>query len=336
MPLIFVQQDITTLRVDAIVNAANERLTMGGGVCGAIFAAAGAQKLRAACDAIGFCKTGDAVITPGFALPAHYVIHAVGPVWQGGGAAEEALLSRCYDSALRLAKQNDVGSIAFPLISSGIYGFPKDIARSIAIERIGAFLRENEMEVYLAVLDRASFQLSELLSRSIRAFLEERTEPEIAFDFLQTMELPCAKVKQGRRAEAMPAPCAAPMVRRETLEDMLHRASESFSEQLLRLIDERGLTDPEVYQRANIDRRLFSKIRSNRDYRPAKNTALALAVALRLNPDQTADLLRRAGYALSPSSRADLIVEYFLREQNYDIVQINEALFAFEENLLGS
>jgi O-acetyl-ADP-ribose deacetylase (regulator of RNase III) len=335
MPLIFVQQSIVDMRVDAIVNAANERLMMGGGVCGAIFAAAGAEKLTRACEAIGFCKTGNAVITPGFALPAAFVIHAVGPVWQGGRAGEEALLAACYDSALRLAKEQGIGSIAFPLISSGIYGFPKDIARAVAIDRIGAFLRENELEVYLAVLDRAAFSLGEGLSRSIHAFINKHAEPEIAFSMPQALPRPFAKPKMAQRAQAMPAPCAAPLLRREALEDVLQQAGEGFSERLLRLIDERGLTDVEVYQRANIDRRLFSKIRTNRGYRPAKNTALAFAVALRLNLDQTADLLRRAGYALSPSCRADLIVEYFLREQNYDIFQINEALFAFEESLLG-
>ena len=344
MPLEIVRNDITVMRVDAIVNAANEHLLMGGGVCGAIFAAAGAEALTKACAKIGYCKTGDAVLTRGFALPAKYVIHAVGPVWRGGAEGETELLAACYDSALALARRQGIRSIAFPLISSGIYGFPKDVALSVATAQIGAFLRENEMQVYLVVFDRASFQLSEQRYRSIQSFIDDRavfaTETLYArrFDSIPpSSEIPAAA--------KMPAPCGSiesttshhmPAPSKKTLEQMLQRAGEGFTQRLLRLIDERGMTDPEVYQRANLDRRLFSKIRSNRDYRPAKNTALALAVALRLNLDETADLLRRAGYALSPSSRADLIVEYFLREENYDIFEINEALFAFDESLLGS
>ena len=344
MPLEIVRNDITVMRVDAIVNAANEHLLMGGGVCGAIFAAAGAEALTKACTKIGYCKTGDAVLTRGFALPAKYIIHAVGPVWGGGAEGETELLAACYDNALALAHRQGIRSIAFPLISSGIYGFPKDVALSVATARIGAFLRENEMQVYLVVFDRASFQLSEQRYRSIQSYIDDRavfaTEALYARRFDSMPPSPAMPA-----AAKMPAPCGSiepttshhmPAPSKKTLEQMLQRAGEGFTQRLLRLIDERGMTDPEVYQRANLDRRLFSKIRSNRDYRPAKNTALALAVALRLNLDETADLLRRAGYALSPSSRADLIVEYFLREENYDIFEINEALFAFDESLLGS
>ena len=350
MPLEIVRNDITRMRVDAIVNAANERLLMGGGVCGAIFAAAGAEALTRACSKIGFCETGRAVITHGFALPAKYVIHAIGPVWRGGAEGERELLASCYDSALALAQRHGCKSIAFPLISSGIYGFPKDVALSIATARIGAFLRENEMQVYLVVFDRASFQLSEQRYRSIQSYIDDHYVSATAALYtrrFESMPLSAAMPPSANRPASakMPASCDsiqptishhAPAPSNKALEQMLKRAGESFTQRLLRLIDERAMTDPEVYQRANIDRRLFSKIRSNRDYRPAKNTALALAVALRLNLDDTADLLQRAGYALSPSSHADLIVEYFLREENYDIFEINEALFAFDENLLGS
>ena len=347
MPLEIVRDDITRMRVDAIVNAANERLSMGGGVCGAIFAAADAEQLSKACAKIGFCGTGDAVITRGFALPAKYIIHAVGPVWQGGHAGETGLLSACYDSALMLAHRRGLKSIAFPLISSGIYGFPKDVALRVASARIGTFLQAHEMDVFLVVFDRASFQIGERLFHAIRAYIDDRYAETTAARFARRADAPLlqARKAQGydaafapmaaRKTESLPAPCAA-APSRETLEQMLRRAGESFSERLLRLVDERGMTDPEVYRRANIDRRLFSKIRAKRNYRPAKNTALALAVALRLNLDDTADLLRRAGYALSPSDRADLIVEYFLRAGNYNIFEINEALFAFDESLLGS
>ena len=337
MPLEIVRNDITQMRVDAIVNAANEHLAMGGGVCGAIFAAAGVEKLSNACNQIGFCKTGSAVITSGFALPAQHIIHAVGPVWQGGNAGEIELLRACYDSALTLANQNGCKSVAFPLISSGIYGFPKDIALSVATAQIGSFLLRHEMDVFLVVFDRASFQLSERLFHSINTFVDDHyVNTNAALYARRTDETFVSMKKPAQRKAELTQPSAAPMPTQETLERMLQRAGESFTQRLLRLIDERGMTDPEVYQRANLDRRLFSKIRSNRDYRPAKNTALALAVALRLNLDETADLLRRAGYALSPSSRADLIVEYFFRSENYNIFEINEALFSFDESLLGS
>lgn len=350
MPLEIVRNDITQMRVDAIVNAANERLLMGGGVCGAIFTAAGPEKLAKACAKVGFCPTGSAVITRGFALPAKFVIHTVGPVWRGGAEGEKELLASCYDSALALALRQGCRSIAFPLISSGIYGFPKDVALEIAMARIGAFLREHEMHVTLVVFDRTSFQLGEQRYRSIQSYIDDHYAVATAALYARRMEAmpsaaakppePCAaKYTQTTKPPQASKPQAsyhAPAPSNQKLEQMLQRAGESFTQRLLRLIDERGLTDPEVYQRANIDRRLFSKIRSNREYRPAKNTALALAIALRLNLDETADLLRRAGYALSPSCRADLIVEYFLREENYNIFEINEALFAFDENLLGS
>ena len=167
MPLEIVKNDITMMRVDAIVNAANEQLMQGGGVCGAIFAAVGAEKLAQACDEIGFCNTGAAVLTPGFALPATYIIHTVGPVWQGGNAGETELLASCYDHSLALANEHGITSIAFPLISAGIYGFPKDIALRVAITQIDRFLEQNEMEVYLVLFDRADLALANALKKQI-------------------------------------------------------------------------------------------------------------------------------------------------------------------------
>ncbi|NLI55116.1 MAG: macro domain-containing protein [Clostridiales bacterium] len=331
MPLEIVRNDITNMHVDAIVNAANPRLLEGGGVCGAIFAAAGADRLRAACERFGGCAVGDAVMTDGFRLPAKHIIHAVGPVWQGGGHGEEAQLRASYTRSLELAKEHNLESIAFPLISSGIYGYPKDQALSAAISAIGSFLLKNDMDVFLVVFDADSYRLSERLYRSITAYIESR-DVFLAKAVRRDADAERSWALKQRAPMAAPAPCAT----RADLEHALKRVSESFTEQLLRLIDERHLSDPQVYQRANLDRRLFSKIRSNPRYRPSKNTALALAVALRLNLDQTTDLLARAGYALSPASKFDLIVEYFIREGNYNIFEINEALFAFDESLLGA
>lgn len=304
MPLEIICNDITKMRVDAIVNAANSRLQQGGGVCGAIFDAAGADKLRDECNRIGYCPVGSAVITDGYALPAKHIIHTVGPVWQGGGYNEEKLLSSCYTNSLELALKHGLSSIAFPLISSGIFGYPKDEALRVAVSAIGSFLLKYDMMVYIVIFDRAAYKISDKLFKPIKAYIDE-------------------KYAEKHTSRINP-------------DDVGNRIGESFTEMLLRLIDESGKADPEVYKRANLDRELFLKISSNLKYKPGKNTALALAVALELDLDRTADLLRRAGYALSPGSRFDLIVEYFIREGNYNIFEINEALFAFDESLLGA
>ena len=339
MPLEIVRNDITKMSVDAIVNAANSRLQQGGGVCGAIFAAAGADKLQAECNRISHCSVGSAIITGGYELPAKHVIHAAGPVWQGGTHNEEALLSSCYTNSLSLALDHGLNSIAFPLISTGIFGYPKDKALRVAISAIGSFLLKNEMMVYLVVFDKAAYTLSDKLFKSIVAYIDDnyvekhtsrrRRDPEIIH---QIREMTSNDTEDLFVEEKMMSTAAAP----RNLDDVVNHIGESFTEMLLRLIDENGKTDPGVYKRANLDRKLFSKIRSNLRYKPSKNTALALAVALELNLDQTADLLRRSGYALSPSNRFDLIVEYFIGEGNYNIFEINEALFAFDESLLGA
>lgn len=341
MPFTIVRNDITKLQADAIVNAANSSLAPGGGVCGAIFAAAGYDDLKAACDRIGHCRVGRAVITPGFRLPAKYVIHAVGPIWRGGGKREAALLHSCYQSALALAVANDCESIAFPLISSGVYGYPKAEALRIAVNAIRAFLAGNDLSVTLVIFDRNSLVLSESLFSGIQSYIDDhyaerfsrrdRRQAEAAIHAAQLAE------QDGwipPLAQAMPAPAAAPGAKR-TLEDAVRHLDDSFNQMLLRLIDEKGYTDTEVYKRANIDRKLFSKLRKE-GYAPSKPTAIALAIALRLNLDETRDFLGRAGYALSHSSKFDVIIEYFISEGRYDIFEINEALFAFDQKLLGA
>ena len=369
MPFEIVQGNIVRQTTDAIVNAANEQLLAGGGVCGAIFAAAGAERLQAACDALGGCPTGQSVITPGFALPARYVIHTVGPVWRGGGSGEEKLLRSCYQSALELAKSKGLASVCFPLISAGVYGYPRDQALSVAVSAIGGFLKDNEMTVRLVIFDRSEYHLSDELHRSLeRVILSSQPPPLERARNLPPLSALRSRLRGGGidatysgervrhadvwpgaadRQESVPAPlsethavgASAPESGESELRDLkraLNRVEDGFSPTLLMMIDRRGKTDPEVYKRANLDRKLFSKIRSNPAYRPSKNTALALCVALELNLDQTADLLRRAGYALSPASRADVIVQYFIQERNYDIFEINQALFAFDESLLGA
>lgn len=338
MPLKIERNDITKMKVDAIVNAANCGLAEGGGVCGAIFAAAGREKLRAACNAIGGCKTGDAVITPGFDLPAEYIIHTPGPIWQGGTHGERELLSSCYQNSLALALKKHCKSIAFPLISSGIFGYPKDKALEVAVSSIGAFLLNNEeIDVYLTVFDTASYVLGDKLFASISSYIDDNyADAHYRRNSYQDLMLSAKLAEEYAYPKCEPvasASCSAAM-HKDKLNEAVSHLEDSFSTRVLYLIDKKGMTDVEVYKRANMDRKLFSKIRSDKNYRPGKHTAISLAIALKLNLDETKDLLATAGYALSRSSRFDIIIEYFLNNNNHNIFEINEALFAFCEATL--
>lgn len=329
MPLHIVRNDITTMKVDAIVNAANESLLGGGGVDGAIHRAAGPE-LLAECRGLGGCKTGQAKITRGYRLPAKYVIHAVGPVWQGGGHGERELLAGAYRASLELALVNGCRTVGFPLISAGAYGYPKDRALKTAVDVIGDFLLVHDMTVYLVIFDRAAFSIGEKLFADIAAYIDDRYVEEHTD----------RREEQYRRAMAFaaeaPPPCASacPSVP-VSLDEALGRLDESFSQMLLRKIDEKGMTGAQCYKKANIDRKLFSKIRSDAHYRPSKPTAMAFAGALELPLDEAQELLEKAGFAFSHASKFDIIVEYFIARRNYDIFAINEALFAFDQSLLG-
>ncbi len=324
MPLRIVRNDITAMKVDAIVNAANESLLGGGGVDGAIHRAAGPE-LLAECRTLGGCKTGQAKITRGYRLPAKYVIHAVGPVWRGGSFGERELLAGAYRASLELALEQGCQTVAFPLISAGAYGYPKDRALKVAVDAIGDFLLAHEMTVYLVIFDRAAFSIGEKLFADIAAYIDDR--------YVEQHTSP--REEQYRRAAAFAAPMCAPAAVPAGLDEALGRLDESFSQMLLRKIDEKGITDAQCYKKANIDRKLFSKIRSDVHYRPSKPTAMAFAVALELPLAEARELLGKAGYAFSHASKFDIIVEYFIARRNYDIFAINEALFAFDQSLLG-
>lgn len=335
MPFTIVRQDITKMKVHAIVNAANTELQMGGGVCGAIFKAAGESVLQAACDKLAPIKTGDAVITPGFRLSAKNIIHAAGPVYRGGKSGEEEQLRLCYINSLKRAVENKCKSIAFPLISSGIYGYPKDEALRVATGAIQEFLIDHELEVYLAVFDKAAFTVSEKLIGEVESYIDEHY---VAEHKITRRELLDVEIEALEEADLIsynaPSPMQAPTVG-ASIDDLVGSLDEPFSETLLRLIDAKGKLDVEVYKRANLDRKLFSKIRTGKGYTPSKRTAIALAVALELSLDETDDLLERAGYALSHSQKFDVIVEYFIVSRKYDIFEINEVLFKYDQPLLG-
>lgn len=326
MPLEIVRNDLTKMAVDAIVNAANHTLLGGGGVDGAIHRAAGPQ-LLAECRTLGGCKTGEAKLTGGYRLPCRYVIHTVGPVWRGGTHGERAQLAACYRNSLALAKAHGCESVAFPLISAGAYGYPKARAMQAAVETIAAFLMENDMTVYLVVFARDAFELGGKLFHEVKAYIDDVYVDEHTDAAWERMR------RQNLADECVM--CESPMGEAASLNDLLEQVDEGFSQTLLRMIDEKHMTDAECYKRANIDRRLFSKIRNNPDYRPGKSTVLAFAIALRLTLAETRMLLERAGFALSHSSKLDIVVEYCIQTGHYDVIEINQILFELDLPLLG-
>ena len=355
MPFEIVRNDITNMQVDAIVNAANPRPVVGHGVDSGIHQKAGEQLLLARKE-IGDIAFGSAAITPAFHLDAKYVIHTASPVWQDGSQNETELLRSCYAESLKLALEYQCESIAFPLLSAGNHGFPNDIAMQTAINEISRFLMEHDMHIYLVVFNRSAVTLSEKLFHSIKSYIDDNYIQEVCMAEYCLSKGMTADIEELQRRErrssrrfkplipeaAIAESVCEPQYKMQSssaprkLEDLMLEMDETFSESLIRLIDQKGLKDPEVYKKANIDRKLFSKIKNNKDYKPGKATCLAFAIALELNLDETRDLLGKAGYALSHSSKFDIIIEYFILERNYDCIAINEALFAFDQPLLGA
>lgn len=333
MPFFIERNDITKMKVDVIVNSTNTSLQQGGGACGAIFKAAGAKELQAECNNIGELNLGDAVITKGYNLPAKYIIHTAGPIWDSNSSNKHELLYNSYNNSLRLAQEYKCESIAFPLISSGIYGCPKELALSISKNAILDFLKTNDITAYLVVYDEASYKLSTRLSSNIQSYIDDNYIHE------HLIKRKSKKLYQGEmicedtcKSEASYPQFPQPI---RNISDLLKNLDETFTEMLLRLIDENDMNDVEVYKIANISRKLFSKIRNNKEYKPSKPTAIAFAIALKLNYDTTIDLLKKAGFALSHSNKFDIIIEYFVINEIYDIFEINETLFEFDQILLG-
>ncbi len=331
MPFEIVRNDIVNMEVDAIVNSANPKPVIGSGVDSEIHKKAG-NKLLTARKKIGDIYFGEAVITPGFDLDAKYVIHTVGPVYRDGNNKEKELLSSCYRKSLMLAREYHCDSIAFPLLSTGNYGFPKPLALQIAVGEISQFLLEYDMQVYLVVFDKDAYALSEKLFKSVSSYIDENyIENKIAQEY-ESSNVYISNIELRRLKEQK---YATKSINTDDWEDMLENLDASFSETLLTLIDRTGKKDSEIYKKANVDRKLFSKIRNNRNYKPSKTTALAFAFALELSIDETKEFISRAGYALSHSNKFDVIVEYFLVNHNYDVFELNEVLFAFDQPLIG-
>ena len=356
MPFEIVRNDIVNMQVDAVVNTANPKPVIGSGVDSGIHKKAGPELLMAR-QKIGCIDFGDAVITPGFELDARYIIHIVGPIWEDGNHGEEQILSSCYRKSLALAKEHDCESIAFPLIATGNYGFPKPFALQIAVREISTFLLENEMQIYLVVFDKDAFALSEKLFQSISSYIDEnyirsKTLDEYGAESVYPSRLEIRRSRERWRecnkiqGDGHPSPAleacldlsvgATVSMDLDDWGQLLKDLDAGFSETLLRLIDRTGKKDSEIYKKANVDRKLFSKIRNNMDYKPSKTTALAFAFALELDVEETKDFIGRAGFALSHSSKFDVIVEYFLVNKNYNVFELNEVLFAFDQPLIGA
>lgn len=336
MPFGIIRDDIANVRADVLVNAANERLVAGGGVCGAIFAGAGHERMSAACRALGGCPTGGAVTTPGFDLPCRWVVHAVGPIWRGGAHGERAQLHACYRSVFAEVERLGAASVAFPLISAGIFGYPVREALDVARDEAAAFLgRCPDVEVTLVVFSSDVVAACVADADELRAFIGDEYVAASPFAHGRDRMADLRASLPDGDFPVLAAPAAAAAAP-DDLADCLAHLDASFSQALLALIDERGLTDAQVYRRANISRQLFSKIRSHADYRPTKPTAVALAMALGLTLPETQELLAHAGLTLSRSSRFDVIVEFYLSRGVHDVMTVNEALFAYDQPLLGS
>lgn len=356
MPLLFVHGDITKLSVDAIVNAANPWLAGGGGVDGAIHRAAG-PRLHEACVALGGCAVGEAKITDGFNLPCRYIIHTPGPVWHGGGSGEAQLLSNCYTNSLRLALEHDCESVAFPQISTGAYGYPKEEALQVATDAINAFLTEHDMTVTIVIFDgetlglraRLLREISELIGPDNPSMLSDalytsniRSEsaPMIREDRIMESESPRKARKFFNPRKGSAKECAA--VCSETmlgsampgdLDDFLKQEDEGFRGMLIRKIGEKGWTDAQCYRKANIDRRLFNHIINDKVHNPKKKTVFAFILALELNDEEAHEMLRKAGYAFAPSV-TDKIIQWCINSHEYDITKANEILFEYDQELL--
>ncbi len=346
MPLQIVRNDITKMKVDAIVNAAKSSLLGGGGVDGCIHEAAGSELLEE-CKALGGCNTGDAKITKGYKLPCKYVIHTVGPVWNGGDSGEKELLTSCYVKSLEIAEKHKLKTVAFPLISSGVYGYPKDKALRVAIDTISEFLMDtdSDMTVYIVIFDKKAYSIGEKLFKSIESFIDDhyvdahtpvrRRVPRLLKESARLSDEAYFDIDENCRESFSLATPQCTQVPEISLDDALKLIDESFSEMLLRKIDEKNMTESECYKKANVDRKLFSKIRSNKNYKPGKPTVIAFAMALELTLDETREMLMKAGFALSRSSKFDIIVEFFISRGNYNVFELNEALFAFDQMLIG-
>ncbi len=368
MPFKIVRNDITQMNTEAIVNTANNHATVGTGCDYAVYMAAGYNELLKYRETkIGFVPEGEAFITPGFKLQAKYIIHAVSPLYMGGEQGEEGKLRSCYRKSLQIAKEHNIRSISFPLISTGGFGYPKEEGMRIAVDEINAFLLENEMQIYLVVFDTKATMLGEKIYPDLEAYIDHNyvrdkreeeygdayfgsvrpTDPDYA-TYLSNAQLIERRTRRNA-GKADFATCALPTIampiaqastadmdeceeasyfdfeeqHESKLEERMKHISDTFSQYLMYLIQDKKMENAEVYKRAIVDKKIFSKIKNNVDYHPQKLTALCLCVGAKLNLDESKDLLARAGYALSPCDKTDIIFSYFIENEIYDMIELD-------------
>ena len=339
MPFQIIRQDITKMKVDAIVNPANPLPGFGEGIDSAVYAAAGNQLLEKRLE-LGVIEAGNSFLTPGYELPAKYIIHTVGTFWQGGGEGEEKILRACYQSTFFIAKENKVESLAIPLLASGSYGFPKGIALRTALSEIEVFLLNTDMQIYLLVFDEQSYRLSNELYGDIDSYINERYVEEKNLEEYpsrkrsrreSSLDQCCQEYRDEYREIVPEFTCSSS----RSLDEVIGNLEKTFMEMVFTYADQKNITDAEIWRRANLDKRAFSKLKCGKTKNPSKTTALALAIALELNLDDTKDLLSRAGLALSRCSKQDLIVQYFIEHKVFDVLEINTVLFDHNEAPLG-
>lgn len=296
MPFSIVRREIAKIKVDAVVTFVSKP---------------------------GPFREGKVTVEPSNSQPAKYLVRVDTPTYNSAKAKEsERLLSLAYLDALYFSAEQGYASIAFPLVSGEGFGYPREAALRVATTAIRDHLFSHDTKVYLVIPSKGDFAVGERLLGEVGSYIDRYYVREDEDRLLES-----ASFAKMVTTQAKPLP--------ESLRDKIHRLDEPFSTTLLRLIDARGMSDVEVYKRANLDRKLFSKIRNGKGYMPSKRTAVALAVALELSIDETTDLLRRAGFALSHCILFDVIIEYFITRHRYDIFVINEVLFQFDQPLLG-
>lgn len=345
MPFEIVRNDIANMQVDAIVSAASHRPQVTSATAQAIHRKAGPELLKAR-ESLGYIVTGEAAITPAFNLDTRFVIHAPSPRWLDGAHGEQDLLRKTYLRCLNLALEKGCESIAIPLLATGNNGFPQQIALQIAVDTFTSFLFEHDMHIYLVVFNKESVVLSEKLVQSVASYIDQNYVDELELEFrsrnIRRRQESTLLREMCLSSEAV---CAtSPKLKSEACEKssaptdlttFLKQKDASFAVTLVDLIERSGQKNSEVYKKANVDKKLFSKIINNVNYHPSKQTALAFAIALELNLKQTQDLIGRAGYTLTHSSKFDLIIEYFILNKVYSVHKINEVLFEFDQVLLG-
>ncbi len=338
MPLKIIRDDITKVKADAIVNTANPYPRYAAGTDRAVYETAGADQLLAQRKRIGIISEGQVAVTDAFALPARFIIHTVGPQWKDGNSGEFDILRACYANSLQKAYDLGCDSVAFPLIATGVYGFPKDQALQTAVSCIGSFLMHHELLVLLVVFDMDSYQLSTRFMGQVQSFIDETriaeaVKKEYSIQSENRIErnvfCSCRKEEPSHFGSSFQDELASLSVA-QTLED-----TKTFQEKMFEIMEEKGMVSTDVYKAANIDRKLFSKIQCNKEYHPKKKTAMAICIALRLDMEQSKDLLARADWAFSPNRKMDLVIMAAIANHMYDINEINEVLFAMDLDLLA-